>query len=118
MLQTQHIVLPAQQTTENDHYSQIDNQASGNHEVVTIEQMKKTLNDEDWELDASASPNEIEEIYEAYVLKKKLASVTSGLGDVTFPTLPANFIENFDGQQEIKTICNLEFCAGGRFISN
>ena len=101
-------------------------------QMVSIDAMKKELDKEGLELHSSASAHEIEEIHEAYLLKKKLATVTGNLDhDVVFPILPANAIDQMSGcsyssTQQLpslpnmieKIICKIDLGEGGSFISN
>ena len=90
--------------------------------------MRQILQNERWELDASATVNEVEEIYEAYILKKKLEGVTgSKLTNVPYPILPADCIDEINNLEKNsdkdanavvdQIICDLDFSEGGQFIA-
>lgn len=75
--------------------------------------MISELNDKGFEVDSSAIPDKIEELFEAYILQNQLASIADDhLDGVIFPIYPASKINNFE------IISNISFSEGGKFIGN
>ena len=102
-----------------------DKQPAKSNYKILIEKIKLKLNDASIELDAIILSSEIEEIYEIYISKHSLDTITNGINSISYTVLGANYItilleNNIDSNNEFfhKIICEIDFSEGGNFISN
>ena len=96
---------------------------------TTIGEMRKKMDELGLELDADALPMEVEDIYDAYVQKEQLKSITEGLDEIPFPVLESNVINEIFRESNTRRNDNLPdgfdcvigdvfFSEGGQFIAN
>ena len=91
--------------------------------ACSINEMAQILRGENYELDASAMPDEIEEIFDAYITSKKLAGVAEDhLDKIAFPIFPASTVDEIKNQSntstKFKVLSTIDFSEGGQFIAN
>ena len=95
--------------------------SSSTNTPISINEMRQTLERAEFELDASAMPDEIEEIFESYIMLKKLSSIADDhVDNVPFPVFPASAIDKITDQNDttFKVISSFDFSEGGQFIAN
>ena len=103
-----------------------DNPRQIQHDFMTINEMMSAIQNKGYDLDASATPDVIEELYDSLIVGKQLEYINdSDLDKVVYPILPSDTVDRIQkasdrdaSDEDIDIICNIPFSEGGRFIAD